>query len=205
VSKTLLLSLSLFLMVFGVNAQLKDADDFFHSGAQFYVHGKKEESKNEILTGLKFYPNDPKLNGMAVLLKKEEQQQQQQNQQSKDDQQKQDQQKQQDQQQKQPDQSQQKQDASKQDQQKQQQQEQQQQSQAGKADEPKPKEQPAGKPSEDQKEPSEEEKQEAAAAAAGEMTPKQAAQLLDAQKGNEQMMPSKPHKPSERTKPVKDW
>jgi len=131
---------------------------------------------------------------------------QQQNGQSKNDQQKQDQKDQQDQQkqqqqQKQQDQSQQKQDSSQQDQQQQQQQQ-----QAGKPDEQKQKEQQAAKAGEDKKDAAEEEQQQAAAAAAGEMTPQQAAQLLDAQKGNEMMMPPKPRaKPSERAKPLKDW
>ena len=138
----------------------------------------------------------------------QDQQKQQQDQQSKSDQQKQDQQKQDQQKQDQQKQGSSKQDQQKQDQQKQDQQQaqqQQQQQQAAKSEEQKQKEQQAAKPQEDKNQPSEEEKQEAAAAAAGEMTQKQAAQLLDAQKGNEQMMPSKPRKPTERTKPLKDW
>ena len=203
--KTLLLGLSLCLVALAANAQLKTADDFFHNGAQYYIHGKKEESKNEIFTGLKFYPQDPKLNGLAVLLKQEEkeQQQNQQNQQSQQDQkqdqkpdQQQPQQNQQSQDQKPPDQSPQKPEGSKPEQKDQQPQ------QAGKPEDQK---QPQPAQAGEHKEPSEEEKQEAAAAAAGEMSPKQAAQLLDTQKGQEKMMPAKPRKPAERAKPLKDW
>ena len=39
-----LASLSLLLVALGLHAQLKTADDFFHGGAQFYIHGKKEDS-----------------------------------------------------------------------------------------------------------------------------------------------------------------
>jgi Ca-activated chloride channel family protein len=48
--------------------------------------------------------------------------------------------------------------------------------------------------------------QQAAAAAAGQMTPEQAQQLLDTQKGEEQMLPSKPNaKPVDTSRPTKDW
>jgi Ca-activated chloride channel family protein len=48
--------------------------------------------------------------------------------------------------------------------------------------------------------------QQTAAAAAGQMTPEQAQQLLDTQKGDEQMLPSKPNaKPVDPSRPVKDW
>ena len=40
----------------------------------------------------------------------------------------------------------------------------------------------------------------------GTMTPEQARQLLDAQKGEEKMLPIKPEgKPVDRSKPFKDW
>ena len=54
--------------------------------------------------------------------------------------------------------------------------------------------------------PEEESQEQQAAVAAGQMTPEQALQLLDAQKGDDQWMPSKPNtKPTEPNKPVKDW
>lgn len=60
--------------------------------------------------------------------------------------------------------------------------------------------------SEDKKENAEEKEAEAAAAAAGQMTPQQARQLLDSQKGEEMMLPAKPpEKPIDRSKPIRDW
>ena len=48
--------------------------------------------------------------------------------------------------------------------------------------------------------------QPAAAAAAGQMTPQQARQLLDAQKGEEMVLPANPKaKPSDLQRPFKDW
>src|SRR5216684_7228539 len=84
----ILLSISLLLAPLALSAQT--ASDYFHRGAQFYVFGKKQEAKNEIVTGLRLFPDDRQLNALATLLKKEEeqqqQQQQQQNEQSKQDQ-----------------------------------------------------------------------------------------------------------------------
>ncbi len=52
----------------------------------------------------------------------------------------------------------------------------------------------------------EEKEREAAAYAAGQMTPEQARQLLDAQKGQDMMLTLKPEgKPQEPNRPVKDW
>ena len=63
--------------------------------------------------------------------------------------------------------------------------------------------QSAGQP----KDKADEKEQEAAAAQAmAQMTPEQAQQLLDAQKGEEQMLPLKPTgKPVDRSRPIKDW
>jgi Ca-activated chloride channel family protein len=121
---------------------------------------------------------------------KQDQQQQQQDQQ-KQGQQQQDQQKQQDQQQQQQQAKQQEQDKQKQAQdQKQKQQEQQQQQQQAESGE-KPEDKAA---------------QDAAAYAAGQMTPDQAKQLLDAQKGDEKILQFHPDaKPRDTSKPIKDW
>ena len=52
----------------------------------------------------------------------------------------------------------------------------------------------------------EKEQEAAAAQAAGQMTPQQAQQLLDTQKGDEQMLPVQPTgKPVDRSRPIKDW
>ena len=190
-----LLSSSLLAVAMLASAQMKTADDFFHRGAQFYIHGKKEDSKKEILTGLQFYPSDPKLNGMAVLLKKEEEQkQQQQQQQQQQNQQDQNQQ----QSQSQPQQGQKNQDQQKKDSQPQAQQQ------------PKPEEKKSEanqqQANESKEKKDEQDKQEAEAYAAGQMTPKQAEQMLDAEKGDEKMLALKPEdKRADRNRPFKDW
>jgi len=100
--------------------------------------------------------------------------------------------------QKQPDQSQQDQQsaAQKQDEQKQQ--------QAAQAQEQKPEAKQAASQPKDSDEKDKE--QPAAAAAAGQMTPQQARQLLDAQKGEEMVLPPNPKaKPSDLRRPFKDW
>src|ERR1019366_5219979 len=90
------LPISLSLLLFAaqkVCAQLAPADDFFHSGAQFYLSNNIAGAKQAVANGLKFYPDDDKLKKLDELLKQQNQSQSQQNQQSqaKQDQQKQDQ------------------------------------------------------------------------------------------------------------------
>lgn len=200
------LSISLLLIPMALSAQFKTAEDFFHGGAQLYINGKKEAAKREIVTGLNLYPRDPQLNGLAQLIKQEEQQQQQQQNQKQDqskqeqNQQKQNQSQQQKSEQKQSEQS--KQDQQKQDQQKQ---EQQQQQQAAQAQEKKD-QQPAQGSAGEKKDHLEDKDQEQAAYAAGQMSPEQAEQLLDAQKGEEQLLQFKaPDKPRDPNRPVRDW
>ena len=91
----ILTSISLILAPLLLNAQT--ADEYFHGGAQHYIFGEKQQAMTEVGTGLQRFPNDPKLTGLADLLKKEEQKKEQQNKQDSDknDKQKQDQQKQQ--------------------------------------------------------------------------------------------------------------
>jgi Ca-activated chloride channel homolog len=134
----------------------------------------------------------------------DQQQQQNQQQQQKQDEQKQDQQQ---QQQSQQNQSGQKQDSSQQQQQAQQKKQEEQKQAAKQAQEEKDKKQQAQQAAEQQKDKGDEKEQEAAAAqAAGQMTQQQAQQLLDAQKGEEQMLPIQPKsKPQDRTRAVKDW
>ena len=135
--------------------------------------------------------------------KKQDQQEQQQDQQKKDQQQQ--------QQQAQKDQSEQKKDSSQQEQQaqekRQEEQKQQQQQAAKQSQEQKDQPQQAQQSPEQPKDKGDEKEQEAAAAqAAGQMTPQQAQQLLDAQKGDEQMLPVQPTgKPVDRNRFVKDW
>ena len=200
-----LVSISLFLVPLWLYAQT--AEDYFHGGAQSYVWGKDREAKTQIITGLRRYPDDPLLKGMAGLLDKKEQQQQQQQQQGQN-QQKQDQQKQQDQQQQQQQaQQEQKKDSAQQQQPDQQKTQEEQQQAAKKSEQQKQDEQQAQQQTGQPKDKSDEKAQEAAASqAAGQMTPEQAQQLLDTQKGEEQMLPIKPTgKPADRTRPIKDW
>lgn len=127
-----------------------------------------------------------------------QQQQNQQNQQSKQDQ------KQQQQQQAQQDQPKQKQDSSAQNSRDQKKQDQQQQQAANQAQAEKQKQQQ--QQASGQKQENAEKKQDAAAYAAGQMTPEQARQLLDAQKGQEKMLSSKQEaKPVNPNRPIRDW
>jgi outer membrane biosynthesis protein TonB len=172
------------------------AEDYFHGGAQHYVHGRKEQAKVEITSGLSQYPEDPKLKAMVVLLQKEEekkqpdrkdQKQDQQNQQQKDSQQDKQQQAQKNQPQKK---------------------EENQQSQA-KNQKDQQKKEPAqaaqSQPSKDQQSKEGAEK-DATPAYAGQMTPQQARQLLDAAKAQEAMLPlDVQKKPLDNTRRFKDW
>jgi hypothetical protein len=186
----LLISLSCLLLLAWqrAGAQLAPADDFFHGGAQLYISNNIPQAKEVVEQGLRLYPGDDKLKKLEALLnQKQQQQQQQQSQQSKSDQQKkQDQQKSQDQQ-KQDEQKKDQSEQKKDDQQKQQDQQKQSQAEKDKADQQDKKEQ--GQP-----------------VKPGEMTPEEAKHLLDAQKGDEQLLQLKPpEKPRDNSRPVRDW
>ena len=175
----------------------QSAEDYFHRGAQLYIANKKSESKQTIEAGLSAYPQDPLLNGMVGLFKKEEEQQKdlQQDQKKEDQSDKQEQDK-QDQQ-------------SRQDKQ-QQQQQQQQQGQKDSQPQPQqgqPEQQPGEQPSGAENQPAEQSDQNAAPAT-GQMTPQQARQLLDAQKQDEKALPVSPANNKDgpsRKGPFKDW
>ncbi len=164
-------------------AQLAPAEDFFNSGAQFYISNNIPAALEHVELGLKTYPDDEKLKKLEELLKQKQQQQQQQQQQS----------------QKQPDQN------DQQQQQAQQQSDQQKQSGRKKnADQQKPQEQKndAG----DQPKDAAPDQHPGQPPKPGEMTPEEAKRLLDAQKGNEQLLQMKPQgKPRDPDRPVKDW
>jgi hypothetical protein len=178
----LLVSLSL-LLLGGQAARAQSADEFFHAGAQSYLSNNVAQARVEVDNGLKLFPDDLKLKKLDALLKQQQQ--------SKDDQQKQEQDKQEQQQKEQKKQAQkdqQKQD--KQDQKDQQQPEQQKKS-SGENKEKKD-EKDKGKPSQPMQ--------------AHAMTPQEAKQLLDAQKGDEQVLQFKPQeKPEQRGRILKDW
>src|SRR5208283_166959 len=79
----LLISLSLlFLSWQPARAQVAPADDFFHTGAQFYISNNIPQAKEAVSTGLKLYPDDEKLKKLDELLKQQQQSQSSQSQQN---------------------------------------------------------------------------------------------------------------------------
>src|ERR1017187_7681747 len=177
---------SLSLLLFAWQAACaQSADDFFNSGAQFYISNNIAQARESAANGLKLYPGDTKLKKLDELLKQQSQQSQQQ---KANGQQGQPQQNQQPSQPNSPEQ--QKPDEQNQSGQKQgeQQKQQQQKTSAEKQN-----------GQENQNEPGQ-------PVAAGQMTPKEAKQLLDAQKGNEQVLQLKPPgKAKDQNQPIKDW
>ena len=76
---SLLISLSLLLLSWQTAcAQLAPADDFFNSGAHFYISNNIPQALESVEEGLKQYPSDVKLKKLEELLKQQSQQQQQQ-------------------------------------------------------------------------------------------------------------------------------
>ena len=195
------------LTVASGSAQLAPADDFFHSGAQAYITNNVPHAKEIVTMGRKLYPEDEKLKKLEELLNQKQQQQQQQqnqdqqqNQQDKSEQQKSDDKKNQQQQQQQ-NQSEQK--DQKTDEQKPEDKKDQQSDQKKDEQQPKPEEKKdsTDKPKDEEAKPG-----EAQPVKAREMTPEEAKRLLDAQKGNEQLLQLKPQeKPKNASRPVKDW
>jgi hypothetical protein len=171
------------------------AEDFFNGGAQSYISNNIPSALEKTESGLKIYPNDEKLKKLEELLKQQQQQQNQQNQ-SQQNQSQQNQQQQQNQQssQKNP------QDQQKQDEQKR--------NQSGEKKDEQQKQQDQQKSSGEKKDSEKPDNQNAAGqpVAAGQMTPEEAKRLLDAQKGDEQVLQLKPQgKPQDNQKPIKDW
>ena len=163
------------------------ATDHFHRGAQYYVFGDKTNAMMEVVTGLQKFPDDEPLQSLAEILRKQEQQQQQQSQQNQEQQQK---------------------ESDKQEQQQQAQQdqkEQQQQSQEKK--EQQKQDQEKSKSSTGEEKDKQDQKDEPAQSEqAHAMTPQEARQLLDAQKGDEQVLQFRPQgEPQRRDKKLKDW
>ena len=192
----LLLLVSLSLLPAWPAARAQTAEDFFNGGAQLYISNNIPSALERVETGLKTYPNDEKLKKLEQLLKQQQQQQdqQQQNQQKQDQQKKSDEQKNQ-QQNQQKDSPQQKPDQEKQDQASQQKDEQQKQQEQQKASAQKKDGEKPDQPD-----------AECQPVKPGEMTPEEAKRLLDAQKGDEQLLQMKPEgKPENPNRPVKDW
>jgi Ca-activated chloride channel family protein len=190
-----LLTLLLFFAARKVCAQFAPADDFFNSGAQLYISNNIPAALESTEAGLKQYPNDEKLKKLEALLKQQQQQQSQQNQQQ--NQQNQSQQQKPNGQQNQQQQKQQSSANNSQDQQKQNQSEQQ------KAEQQKQQQVAAQKKEGDKQDQQNAEGQQVQP---GQMTPEEAKRLLDAQKGDEQILQMKLQgKPEDQNRPVKDW
>jgi hypothetical protein len=208
-------TLSISLLAIPLWAGAQTAGDYFHKGAQYYIWGEKQKATNEIYTGLRVYPDDSQLQGLAGLIKKEEEQKQQQQQQQNN--QKQDEKKDQDQKsQSQQDKSGEKQDSSQQQQQqaqqqkeedqKQQQAAEQDQKQKDKDQQSQQQQQAQAAAGESKDKSGETNDNENASYAVGQMTPQQARQLLDAQKNEDMVLPAKPpEKPLSRSGPLRDW
>lgn len=199
----LLISLNLLLLWSWqpARAQLMSADDFFHHGAQSYITTNLPKAQEAVDMGLKFYPDDEKLKKLDALLKQQSQQQQQQQQQQQN----------QSQQQKDKQQSQsqksdsQKDQPSPKDSQDQQKQDEQKQKEAEQKKADQQKQQEAQKSSADQQKDQQQQGEEQPATS-GQITPEEAKRLLDAQKGNEQLLQMKPeNKPRDFRRPAKDW
>jgi Ca-activated chloride channel family protein len=163
-------------------AQLAPPDEFFHSGAQFYLSNNLPKAWEQVTNGRAIYPDDIKLKKLEELLKQQQQQQQQQKQQQND--------------QSKPDEQQnQQQDRKDSDEKKQQEQQ--------KKDSQEKQDQQKENPADQQKQKPDEEQQ---SYPPGQMTPQQARQLLDAQKNDETLLPVKPdQKTAARRGPLRDW
>lgn len=199
----LLLSLSLLLCAAQkVCAQLRPADDFFHSGAQFYISNNVPKAQEQVELGLKHYPNDDKLKKLDELLKQQQQSQSQQNQQQPEQQKQQEQSQSQDSKDQKDQQS-----PDKQDQQKPDQKDQEKKSDEQKKDEEqKQAEQKKSDADKKDGEKPEDKNEEGQPVKAGQMTTEEAKRLLDAQKGNEQFLQLKPpEKPKDNQRKIKDW
>jgi site-specific DNA-cytosine methylase len=175
-------------------ARAQSADDFFNGGAHFYISNSIPQALESVENGLKQYPDDVKLKKLYELLKQQQQSQNSQSQQN----------------QNQQSQSQQQKSNNQQKQQQQNQQSAQQNSQPQKQNEQK---QSGQKEDEQQKqqqqksgEQQEKQNEQGQPVAAGQMTPEEAKRLLDAQKGNEQVLQLKPQgKPENPNQAIKDW
>jgi len=180
----LLISLSLALLA-GLAARAQTAEDFFNSGAQFYISNNIPAAWQRVESGRKLYPDDVKLKKLEELLKQQQQQQSKQNQQN---------------------QSQQRQQQNSGGQKNQPQRNQQKEQQARKQSEQQKKQQEAQSSAgqADKKQGGQNEQKQTEAS--NQMTPQEARRLLDAQKSDEQFLQLKPQAPPQNTqRPIEDW
>jgi len=174
----LLLSLSLLWLTLP-KTFAQSADDFFHGGALSYLSNNIPKALEVVTNARALFPEDVKLKKLEELLKQQNQSQQQP--QQKDEQQKQDEKK----------------------------------DQQSKPDQKDEKKQPPEQPKADQQKqdqeqskskPDEKKEGEPQPATAHAMTPQEAKQLLDAQKGDEKVLQFQPQgEPKKREKTFKDW
>jgi Ca-activated chloride channel homolog len=194
----LLLLVSLSLVPVWPAARAQTAEDFFNGGAQLYISNNVPSALERVEGGRKLYPDDVKLKKLEELLK--QQQQSQQNQQQQDQQNQQNQQSQSQPQQQKDQQSQQQQQSQSQPNQQQQNQ------QPSQQDKEKQNQSAQQKPQPDKSGQKGNEDQPASAMQGKEMSPEEAKRLLDAQKGDEQVLQWKPQgKPENPNRPFKDW
>jgi Ca-activated chloride channel family protein len=196
-----LLPISISLLLAGQAVRAQTAEDFFNGGAQLYISNNVPSALEKVEGGLKMYPGDEKLKKLEELLKQQSQQNQQQQDQKNQNQSQQQQKDQQSQQQKSDDQK--------------NQQQQPQSSQKDSQDQKKPDEQKqdqSGQKKDDQQKQPEQQKSSAdkkdgeKPATPGQMTPEEAKRLLDARKGDEQVLKLQPKgKPQDPKRLVKDW
>ena len=176
------LPISVSLLLAWQTARAQSADDFFNSGAHFYISNSIPQALVPVEEGLKQYPDDVKLKKLYELLQQQQQSQNNQSQQN----------------QNQQNQSQQQKSNSQQNQQQQNQQPSQQNSQQQKQNEQKQSGQKNAGQQKQQQQQTSGEKQggekpenqngQGQPVVAGQMTPEEAKRLLDAQKGNEQFL-----------------
>ena len=74
----LLLLVSVSLLLAGPALHAQTAENFFNSGAQFYISNNLPAALEKVEGGLKIYPSDEKLKKLEELLKQQSQQNQQQ-------------------------------------------------------------------------------------------------------------------------------
>ena len=185
------------LILLSGDCQAQPADEYFHGGAQHYLSNNIPAALQTVTNGLQRFPDDEKLKKLYELLN---QQQQQQNQQDQKDQQ---QDKKEDQKQDKQKQDEKKDQQSKKDQQKKDEQKKEQEAKDKKEQEKKDQQQ-AGDKSKDKPDQKKDGDQQQVAAHA--MTPQEAKQLLDAQKGDEEVLVFKPETdPKRQDKKLKDW
>jgi Ca-activated chloride channel homolog len=196
-------SISLLLLTLRATSA-QTASDYFNSGAQLYIGDDKEAALKKVEDGLKIYADDEKLKKLEALLKEKQQSQSSQSQQNP---QKQQQDKQQPPQQQQAN------------GQKNQQQQNQQEPGKSSQDQQGEEKQGPGRAERDEKERAKQEGQQGSSAQEkgaektdqrsggqlGQMTPEEAKRLLDAQKGDEQILQMKPVGKPPDNRPLRDW